>query len=72
VTDILTATDAELVESLRFFATRMKISVEPTGCLALAAARASGARVAGRRVGVIVSGGNVDPRRLAALLSAEN
>jgi threonine dehydratase len=42
--------------------------VEPTGCLGLAAARAA-ADLAGQRVGVIVSGGNVDLDRYAALLS---
>ena len=40
VDDILTASDAELVEAMRFFAERMKMIVEPTGCLGFAAARA--------------------------------
>ena len=44
VDDILTATDAELVEAMRFFAERMKIVVEPTGCLGLAAVRRLAAR----------------------------
>jgi threonine dehydratase len=69
VTDILTATDAELVECMRFFALRMKIVVEPTGCLGFAAARAMGHGLAGQRVGVIVSGGNVDGERFAQLMS---
>lgn len=69
VRDILTATDAELVECMRFFALRMKIVVEPTGCLGFAAARALGRELAGQRVGVIVSGGNVDGERFARLLS---
>jgi len=71
VTDIFTASDAELVECMRFFATRMKILVEPTGCLSFAAARALGVagRLAGQRVGIIVSGGNVDAARLAGLFS---
>lgn len=68
--DILTATDEELIECMRFFAERMKIVVEPTGCLGFAAARARPAQLAGRRVGVILSGGNVDAARLAALLGA--
>jgi threonine dehydratase len=70
VTDILTASDAELVECMRFFATRMKIVVEPTGCLGFAAVRGLGVRLAGQRVGVIVSGGNVDAERYASLLAA--
>jgi threonine dehydratase len=69
VTDILTATDAELIECMRFFATRMKIVVEPTGCLGFAAVRALGRQLAGQRVGVIVSGGNVDAVRYAGLLA---
>jgi threonine dehydratase len=65
VADIFTATDAELIDCLRFFATRMKIVVEPTGCLGFAAARTQSAPFAGGRIGVIVSGGNVDAERLA-------
>ena len=68
VTDILTASDGELVDCMRFFATRMKIVVEPTGCLAFAAARAFGTRLSGQRVGVIVSGGNIDAGRMVDLL----
>ena len=68
VLDILTASDAELLECMRFFATRMKIVVEPTGCLGFAAVRALGTRLAGQRVGVIVSGGNIDGERMSSLL----
>jgi threo-3-hydroxy-L-aspartate ammonia-lyase len=60
VDDILTVTDAELVAAMRFFAERMKIIVEPTGCLAAAAAFEGLHLVSGKRVGVILSGGNVD------------
>lgn len=68
VTDVLTASDAELVDCMRFFATRMKMIVEPTGCLGFAAARAAGRQLSGQRVGVIVSGGNVDLERFAELI----
>jgi threo-3-hydroxy-L-aspartate ammonia-lyase len=68
VTDVLTASDEELIDCMRFFATRMKIVTEPTGCLAFAAARTFGKRLAGQRVGVIVSGGNIDSKRMADLL----
>jgi threonine dehydratase len=68
VTDILTATDAELVKAMRDFATYMKIVVEPTGCLGLAALRAMADQVRGQRIGVVISGGNVDLDRFAALL----
>jgi threo-3-hydroxy-L-aspartate ammonia-lyase len=69
VDDILTTTDAQLALSMRFFAERMKIVVEPTGCLAFAGARHGGIDLAGRRVGIIISGGNIDIARYAALLA---
>ncbi len=68
VDDILTATDDQLVEAMRFFAERMKLVVEPTGCLGFAAARHAGLPLAGMRVGVILSGGNVDMARYAQLI----
>jgi len=67
VDDVLTASDAELVEAMRFFAERMKMIVEPTGCLGFAAARRMKAELKGKRVGIIISGGNVDLARFAAL-----
>jgi len=68
VKEILTATDVQLIESMRFFADRMKVVVEPTGCLGFAGARALGRRLAGQRIGVILSGGNIDAGRMASLL----
>ncbi|MDH5205563.1 MAG: serine dehydratase, partial [Hylemonella sp.] len=70
VDDILTASDAELVQALRFFAERMKLVVEPTGCLGYAAACQGALPLRGKRVGVILSGGNVDLPRLAQFLDA--
>ncbi|MGE8578815.1 MAG: threo-3-hydroxy-L-aspartate ammonia-lyase, partial [Burkholderia contaminans] len=70
VDDILTATDAELVDCMRFFATRMKMVVEPTGCLSLAAVRRMKDALLGKRVGVVISGGNVDLENFCALVSA--
>ncbi|MFI6687400.1 threo-3-hydroxy-L-aspartate ammonia-lyase [Streptomyces sp. NPDC050485] len=69
VTDIVTATDAQLIDCMRQLATRMKIIAEPTGCLGLAAARDLADRYRGGRVGVIISGGNVDMDRFVALLA---
>jgi threo-3-hydroxy-L-aspartate ammonia-lyase len=72
VTDIVTVSDSQLVEAMRFFAERMKMVVEPTGCLAFAAACAASEvdqAFKGSRVGVIVSGGNVDMARYAELLA---
>lgn len=68
--DVLTASDAQLVEAMRWFAERMKIVVEPTGCLGFAAARHAGLPIRGKRVGVILSGGNIDVARYAELLRA--
>ena len=68
VTDILTASDEELVACMAFMATRMKLVVEPTGCLGFAAARQMKAALGGHRIGVILSGGNVDMARFASLL----
>lgn len=69
VDDIYTVTDAQLVDAMKVFAARMKIVVEPTGCLAFAAVRERAADLVGQRVGVLISGGNVDIARLAQLLS---
>jgi len=70
VDDIFTVTDAQLVDAMRFFAERMKMVVEPTGCLAFAGAIAASKSIAGQRVGIVISGGNVDLSRYAALLSS--
>ncbi len=72
VRGIVTVSDQQLVETMRFFAERMKIVVEPTGCLGAAAlfARADGLPdLRGRRVGVVLSGGNVDLRRYGQWLA---
>ena len=66
--DVLTASDAQLIEAMRFFAERMKIVVEPTGCLGFAAARHAGLPLQGKRVGVVISGGNIDLPRYGELL----
>lgn len=60
VDDILTATDEELISAMQFYAQRMKMIVEPTGCLSLAAARQSGDKLKGKKIGIIISGGNID------------
>jgi threo-3-hydroxy-L-aspartate ammonia-lyase len=70
VDDIFTVTDAQLVDCMRFFASRMKIMVEPTGCLGFAGVRQLADRLTGQRIGVIVSGGNVDLDRFCALVGA--
>ncbi|HYN59104.1 MAG TPA: threo-3-hydroxy-L-aspartate ammonia-lyase [Rubrivivax sp.] len=71
VQSVLTVSDAQLVDTMRFFASRMKMVVEPTGCLAAAALLEGAIDLRGARVGVIVSGGNVDLARYAALLGGQ-
>jgi threo-3-hydroxy-L-aspartate ammonia-lyase len=67
VDDVLTATDDQLVACMQFMASRMKLIVEPTGCLGLAAVREKRSELKGMRVGVLVSGGNVDLARFCRL-----
>lgn len=68
VDDIVTVSDQELIDTVKFFASRMKLVVEPTGCLAAAAALTGKLPIAGNRVGIVISGGNVDPAKLAEYL----
>ncbi|QYG03573.1 MULTISPECIES: threo-3-hydroxy-L-aspartate ammonia-lyase [Massilia] len=68
VDDILTVSDEELVACMRFFAERMKIVVEPTGCLGFAAARRMKEQLKGKKVGILISGGNIDLGRFASLI----
>jgi threonine dehydratase len=72
VAGILTVSDAALIDCMRFFANRLKIVVEPTGCLGFAAVRALGDDLRAQRVGVVVSGGNVDAARYGALLAGSD
>ncbi|NRF68017.1 threo-3-hydroxy-L-aspartate ammonia-lyase [Aquincola sp. S2] len=69
VSRIVTVSDAQLVTTMRFFAERLKQIVEPTGCLA-AAAVLEGVLgdLRGQRIGVILSGGNVDLAQYGRLL----
>jgi len=60
VDDFATVTDAELLKSMFFLWERMKIVVEPTGTLAACALLEKKLEVKGKRVGVVLSGGNVD------------
>jgi threo-3-hydroxy-L-aspartate ammonia-lyase len=68
VSGVLTVSDAQLVSTMRFFAERMKMVVEPTGCLAAAALLEGAIDLKGQRVGVILSGGNVDLAAFGRLL----
>jgi threonine dehydratase len=65
VHDIVTVDDRELVEAMAFLWERMKLVVEPTGALATAAVLKGKVKVEGQRVGIILSGGNVDLKAAA-------
>jgi len=69
VADMMTVSDEDLLYTLRFLWERMKLVVEPTGALGLAAAYQRRLHVASRRVGVILSGGNADVPAVAEMLS---
>ncbi len=62
--------DAEIVEAMRFMFERMKLVAEPSGATGLAGLLSGRFDLAGARVGVIISGGNVDTARFAELLGA--
>ena len=69
VDEMVTVPDAALVRAMMFLWARMKIVVEPTGALAAAALLEGVAQAPGQRVGVIISGGNVDLKRAAELFA---
>jgi threonine dehydratase len=64
VTDVLTVTEDQIVEAMRLIWERMKIVIEPSSAVPLAAVLANSALFSGKRVGVILSGGNVDLAKL--------
>ena len=70
VSSIVTVTDAEIVAAMRFAFERLKIVLEPSGACALAAVLSGKADIRGGRVGVTLSGGNVDVARFSALLAS--
>ena len=69
VDDMLTVTDAELTRAMFFLWERMKIIVEPTGALAACAALEKKIDLKGKKVGIVLSGGNVDLRWAAAQIN---
>jgi threonine dehydratase len=69
VSAMVTVSEAEIVEAMRFLWTRMKLVVEPSGAVALAGVLDRGVARSGERVGVVISGGNVDLSLACALFS---
>jgi threonine dehydratase len=66
--DVLTVTDDEIIETLRFVLTRMKLLVETSGVCAAAAVMFKKLPADVKRVGVVLSGGNIDPDQLATVI----
>ena len=69
VNDVLLVADDDLVEAMRFLFERLKVVVEPSGVSALTAVLTNRDRFRGRRVGVILSGGNIGTDRFLSLLT---
>jgi threonine dehydratase len=67
---IVLVSDEEVRVAMRYLLLRLKLAVEPTGAVAAAAALSGKLRPFGRRVGVVLSGGNVAPETLCAVLAA--
>jgi threo-3-hydroxy-L-aspartate ammonia-lyase len=70
VDEVVTVADAEIVDAMRLLFERVKVVAEPSGASALAALLAGRVALRGGSVGVVISGGNVDAARFAALLAA--
>jgi threo-3-hydroxy-L-aspartate ammonia-lyase len=67
VDEIVTVTDEQMVDAMRFAFERLKLVIEPSGAVGLAAVRAG--IVSGGRIGIVISGGNVAADRFAQLIA---
>ncbi len=68
LSDVVTVDDAAIIEAMWFCFSRLKVVVEPSGAVPLAALLAGAVRADGRRTAVVLSGGNIDPADFASLL----
>lgn len=69
VRDIVTVTEEEIIDATRWIWERLKVVVEPTGALAFAAAKSGRLNISGQKVGIVLTGGNVDIASLTALFA---
>jgi threonine dehydratase len=69
VDDVVTVTDDELIDAMRLASRLLGRSLEPSGVAGLAAVLVDTDRFSGRRIGIVLSGGNIDANRFAALTS---
>lgn len=67
--DIVTVTDDQIVDAMRYCFARLKLVVEPSGAVPLAALLGGAVKAAGKRIAVVVSGGNIGPADFAAYLT---
>lgn len=67
---VITVTDEEIIEAMQFCFERLKVVVEPSGAVAIAAILCGRVQAPAARIGVVLSGGNVDASRFAALIEA--
>lgn len=67
VEDVLTVSEEQIVEAMRLIWHRMKIIIEPSSAVPVAALLANQSKFAGQRVGIFLTGGNVDLDKIAAL-----
>ena len=68
VDDVITVTDSQVIDTMRFFLERMKIIVEPTGAVAPAAVYFNVLGLSGKKICAMISGGNVSPDMLKNIL----
>jgi threo-3-hydroxy-L-aspartate ammonia-lyase len=68
LSDVVEVEEAAIIEAMRFCFTRLKVVVEPSGAVPLAALLSGVVQASGRRTAVVLSGGNVDPIDFASLL----
>jgi len=69
VSEVITVTDDEIISAMKLIWDRMKIIIEPSGAVPLAAILKAKEKFAGKKVGMILSGGNVDLAKVLELFS---
>ncbi|AFZ83436.1 threonine dehydratase [Candidatus Kinetoplastibacterium blastocrithidii TCC012E] len=72
VDDIVTVTDDQIIEGMKIAANYLKLIVEPTGCLGLAAAINNHGALNNKNIGVILTGSNIDMERFCYLTNASS
>jgi threonine dehydratase len=71
ISEVVTVSDSEIVRAMRFLFERLKVVAEPSGASALAALLSGAIDARGLRVGVTLSGGNIDVERFCSVMGRE-